>query len=150
MTHLGWYCDQCVHSIVGMHFMYRNAFYEHNYNFVKLVSQYLSSSKKHHEIFHYLPIKETPQALFKYTFKESWLQYMSNDYSETAEMHDICDGLMFRKKYFFHSYPSALQSYFIAFEAVNPIGSARGKHTFIEVYFTLGNLWPTVHSRIYW
>jgi len=128
----------------------RKAYYRDLFNFVKPVAKYFGGHGSQKKVYHYVPIKETLQAMFRDpSFRQS-LQERDNTTKDFSELSDISDGMMFKQNEFFQSNLSGLQIllYQDSFEAVNPLGAARGKHKLLGVYFTLGNLHPAVRSRI--
>jgi len=60
------------------------------------------------------------------------------------------DGTVFRDHAFFAENPNALRLHFYLdeFEVCNPIGSKRGKHKVLAVYYIIGNLDPQYCSEI--
>ena len=117
---------------------------------MKPVAKYLGGDGSRKKMCHYVPIKETLQAMFRDTSIQNNLQECDNTTKDFSELRDICDGMMFKQNEFFQSNPSGLQIllYQDSFEAVNPLGAAGGKHKLLGVYFMLGNLHPAVRSRI--
>jgi len=128
----------------------RKAYYKEAFNFVKPVAKYLGGDGSRKKMYHYVPIKETLQAMFHDASIQNFIQDHDNTTTDSFELRDIRDGMMFKQNEFFKCNPSGLQIllYQDSFEAVNPLGAARGKHKLLGVYFTLGNLHPAVRSRI--
>jgi hypothetical protein len=62
--------------------------------------------------------------------------------SQNDRMSSFTDGEVFKDSCFFLFHPNALRLhfYFDEFEVCNPLGSKRGKHKVLAVYFVLGNL----------
>lgn len=97
--------------------------------------------------FEYIPVSKTITALPK--LKE---HYKALDITEDSKLlQDVCDGQLFRNKNVFNNgrreKSVALQLYFDEFEVCNPIGSKRGVHKLLALYFTLLNTSTKCRSR---
>lgn len=59
-------------------------------------------------------------------------------------LKDFTDGNMFKSIPLYKEHPDALRIMLFqdALEVVNPLGSAKKKHTLLPVYLILGNLYP--------
>ena len=84
--------------------------------------------------FHYLPILDSLQALFRDPGIEYYLETRPFD---ASKLQDFQDGHVFRNKDFFQRNPDALQIllYQDSFEISNPLGSAKKPHKILGVYY---------------
>ena len=76
--------------------------------------------------------------------KDQFVQGLSN--SNTHALNDISDSFIIKN----HDLLKSLEAinvilYQDSYEVVNPLGSAKGKHKTLTIYFTLGNLNPVTH-----
>ena len=70
---------------------------------------------------------------------------------ESGELlHDFSDGAVFKQHEFFKSNPCGLQiiAYYDEVETCNPLGSSSGKYKLGCVFFTLGNIRPSLRSAL--
>ena len=118
----------------------RYVYYKNEFEFVKPVEIKLgvdSFGKTH--VFHYVPILET----LKVMWKDGSVQTHIVQASSVAQTYnDVHDGKVYKQNAFYKDNPNALQILLFqdSFEVVNPLGSARGKHKILAVYYTLGNI----------
>jgi hypothetical protein len=131
----------------------RASFYKNMFNYVEPVSVLLSKSGMPDRFFHYVPIKKTLFALFqdKNIFKHlQAFQLHSLGTGFSVDGKDFNSGTVYQNDKFIQQNPSSLSLvlYQDEFEIANPLGSAKGKHKLFAVYYTVGNLHPSVRSKI--
>lgn len=104
-------------------------------------------------IYHYVPILETLQRLFK--DKSVSQEYVrtnedQNEKSSDCCLSDITDGLALKNNELFINNPNSLRIilYADAFELCNPLGSSKKKHKLVGVYMTIGNFRPHLRSVV--
>ena len=85
----------------------------------------------------YVPIIETIQELLKDPSVKAQFNNPNCLRSDNV-LRDSTDGSVARKNLLF----SELILYQDSFEVVNPLGSAKQKHTILAVYVILGNIYP--------
>jgi hypothetical protein len=125
----------------------RATFFKTEFNYVEPVSYSLDSTRNIH--FHYVPIKQSLKALFQDHAVQSQL-VEGIHLSEDECLADIGDGSTCKKNIVLQADPTCLKllMYQDDFEPSNPLGSAKGKHKMLAVYYTLGNLHPRVRTKI--
>jgi hypothetical protein len=133
----------------------RTCFYKKNFNYVEplTISLGTSAASGESKAFHYIPIVKSLQALYADTAIHEHLKtsdVCSSTVMTDHVLRDFNDGSLCQASAFLQNNPGAVQIllYQDEFEVVNPIGVARGKHKLLAVYYSLGNLHPSVRSKI--
>jgi hypothetical protein len=127
----------------------RKTLYKEKFNYVAPVAMSLESSNGKRRVYHYIPVLQSVKALFQDSSIKCALK--SNLHKpENDQFVDLSDGLVMKQSEFFKANVDGLQIilYQDAFEVVNPLGSARGKHKLLAVYYMLGNMLPAVRSGV--
>ncbi|KAJ8034877.1 hypothetical protein HOLleu_21895 [Holothuria leucospilota] len=126
----------------------RKEFFKKNLKYVSPVAVNLgvdeiSGSQR---IGYYVPILQT----IKTMVNPKILREQSPQCSQDGKIRHFVDGEIYKQNELFKQNPSALQIVLFqdAFEVSNPLGSAKGKHKLLAVYFTLGNLEYHYRSKI--
>ncbi len=68
----------------------------------------------------------------------------------TRDLRDICNGSLFKTHPLFSTekHTVQIQMFYDDFEVVNPLGSKRGIHKLVAIYFTLRNISPKWNSML--
>jgi hypothetical protein len=114
----------------------RKTFYKETFNFVEPVPMLLDSTGRTRRMYHYIPILDSLRALFKDRGIERVLK--PDMFSAENTLVDFSDGQIFKQNEFFSANKDGLQImlYQDSFEAVNPLGAARGRHKLLGVYYS--------------
>ncbi|KAJ8050604.1 hypothetical protein HOLleu_03868 [Holothuria leucospilota] len=117
----------------------RKEFFKKNLKYVSPVAVNLgvdeiSGSQR---IGYYVPILQT----IKTMVNPKILREQSPQCSQDGKTRHFVDGVIYKQNELFKQNPSALQIVLFqdAFEVSNPLGSAKGKHKLLAVYYTLGS-----------
>ena len=127
----------------------RKQYIQTNFNYVAPISHTLPGLDDNGKpaTYQYVPLLETLKALFIDPLVKK--QFLS--ISQRSDMYkDFSDGLAFQNNPVFQSSCQTIQLilYADSFEVVNPLGSARRKHSIMAVYFTLANLDVYMRSKV--
>ena len=125
----------------------RQKYFTENFAYIKPVEVRLGPNAQQKErSFQYIPILRTLKAFVERN--SAFISYPKNlaaSDSHNVTFKDIHDGSVFKNNILFRHKALQLLLYQDAFEVVNPLGSARGKHKVIGTYFTLANI--AAHNR---
>ncbi len=110
-------------------------------NLITEPKEYYVDRNKHKGTFQYIPINSV---LCKLLSHGDVIDSITNQEVIKADnnLHNFCDGELFKNDPYFIAYPSALQIqlYLDELELCNPLGSRRGKHKVTVIYYMIGNL----------
>ena len=128
----------------------RQVFFRRNFNFVAPIAFNLQSAEDPTETFtyQYVPILQSLKALFK---NETVQQQFLNQITSQPDFYkDFKDGLLLKNNPLFNSQAKTIQIllYQDVFEVTNPLGSGKGKHKVLGVYYSLANFHPQNRSKI--
>ena len=134
----------------------RNSYIRKNFNYVAPVEYVLNqeevnSGKSSKEVFHYIPLVEAFRNLVEdRSFIEVMEKEREKEKNDKNVLHDIRDGEVYQNVEYFQRNPEALVCimYSDAVELVNPIGSGRGKHKIVQIFWTLANIPRHQRSQI--
>ena len=133
----------------------RNKFIRDNFKYVAPQEIVLNETEVKNgvpkDVLHYIPVIET----FKHILEDKTMikvleKAREERNSKEGVIRDIKDGRMYKRLDFFKNNPDALVAIFYsdALELVNPLGSARGKHKVVQVFWTLADIPKEQRSKI--
>ena len=126
----------------------RKTFLKKNFDYIEPLAYKISGVvDDKRKYFHYVPIIESLEALFK---DPGIGNYLLPKQHREGYMYDFNDGSVFQNNQFFSDNPEAIQLllYQDSFEIVNPLGSAKKKHKILAMYYSLGNLHSCIRSVV--
>ena len=133
----------------------RDAFLRSNFNYVNPVEYVLNKENvlkgQPKEVYHYIPIVQTFKNLIQ---DQTFIGMMNNATAmsnyESQVLRDCKDGLAFKNNTFFKKNPDAYACimYSDAVELVNPLGSGKGKHKIVQIFWTLADIPRSQRSQI--
>lgn len=141
---------QSSNSILGTSYKRLN-YYKKQFNYISPVEIYLGKNDLKKDCYiQYVPVLKTLTILLQNTKIQEHFQEYKQEISPTGVLTDVKDGLSYKRNKLFESNPESLALIFFqdAFELVNPLGSARKKHSIVGVYFHLANFSPSQRSNI--
>ena len=103
------------------------------------------------DVIHYIPVCEAFKALVE---DPTMINILQTDKEKSGRkvdvIDDVKDGNLYKNIEFFKQNPSAYAAIFYSdvLEIVNPLGSARGKHKVIQVFWTLADIPKAQRSKI--
>jgi hypothetical protein len=131
----------------------RKSFYKSAFKYVPPVNCFLGVSENGSQHYYqYVPIIDSLKGLLSQRSVADDCQKIRQPRSmgcANEVFSDFMDGKVFRRNELFSSDPSALRLilYQDAFEVVNPLGSGKGKHKILAVYYSLGDILPYNRSN---
>lgn len=124
----------------------RNKYYREQFNFISPIKIELGKNNSHQDChYYYVPILEVIKSLI--SEKEICELIVNSNIPETQPntLSDYHDGTAYKRNSFFNSDQKIEIILFAdAFNICNPLGSAKNKHKQLAVYFTLGNIPPSM------
>ena len=106
-------------------------------------------SKK--DVYHYVPVDQALKLLVEdRTFIEMMDREREKDKPDKDTLRDIKDGAVYQSIDYFRRNPDALVCliYSDAVELTNPLGSGRGKHKIVQIFWTLADIPRYPRSKI--
>lgn len=137
-------------SILGTSYKRLN-YFKNQFNYIPPVEIYLGKNDLKIDCFiQYVPILKTLTVLLQNSKIQQHFQEYRQEISPTGILSDVKDGFAYKHNNLFQSNPESLALIFFqdAFELVNPLGSARKKHSIVGVYFHLANFSPSQRSNV--
>ena len=100
----------------------------------------------------YIPIKESLQELIGKNLIADHLKFPPKTINEDGYFYDIPDGsfikMQYNAKFQMNSKVFHIILFHDAVELCNPLGSNRGYHKIVNIYYTLVNIPPKIRSRL--
>ena len=132
----------------------RDKFIEENFSYIAPQEILLNDPKNGDpkESFHYVSIIEGVRNLFQdQTFlKALEASTAPKELGDEDKISEICDGSLLREIPYFKKYPGAFagQLYSDAVEITSPLGSGKGRHKIIQLFWTIANLKKKYKTKI--
>ena len=100
------------------------------------------------DTFQYVPLLSTLKQVLQ--IQSVRHEIMRSPQRNGEMLHDFSDGSVFKQHDFFKTNPHALQiiAYYDEVETCNPLGSSSGKFKLGCIFFTLGNIRPSLRSSL--
>ena len=120
----------------------RTKFLEQNFHFVKPREVILNPEEVKYgakkEVVHYVPIMEAIRKLIEDETFTKVVEIAANQDKEKGVLRDIKDGLIYQNSGYFKDNPQAmaLMLYSDGVELTNPLGSGKGKHKIVQVFWS--------------
>jgi hypothetical protein len=92
--------------------------------------------------FHYIPVSSVLKLMLSNVDVRQQIQSGKTVFEDAYHMASYVDGSIYANHPFFSDHPDAIRLHFYLdeFEVCNPIGSKRGKHKVLAVYYFVGNM----------
>ena len=133
----------------------RRRFVKENFKYVSPIEYVLNKNEvsvgKPNDVFHYVPVVQSFKLLVEdQTFIVMMDKEREKEKLDKDVLKDIKDGSVYKNVPFFKDNPNALVGIFYsdAVELVNPLGSGKGKHKIVQVFWTLGDIPRQQRSQI--